>query len=313
MAVVYAAAFLVAGIATWYALQKKGAGSYLKERVFRLLIPLVLGILLIVPIQGYMARLQQGTLSGGYFNYLFTQFFPDFSDISGYHGTFTPAHTVVHPVSFRHLLCTAAAVHPYHPRAPKKGTGIVGQLFGKGWFLLLLFIPLTMSEALPDIGGKNPFFYGLYYTIGFLIASNEGAFKAIDKSKWWSLGVMAVSIPCYLLLRGVAEGCDKFAWQSILLAHVRNLYGFSALLTMMAFAQKYLNRGGRGAGLFEPGGLSGVYTASVGHDGGCVLCAAVPGDLSLQYILIVLLTPDCQYCALRGVPARRPLADRAGH
>ena len=63
--------FLIAGVATWYALQKRNASQYLKERVTRLFIPLVLGIVLIVPIQGYMARLQQGTLNGGYIEYLF--------------------------------------------------------------------------------------------------------------------------------------------------------------------------------------------------------------------------------------------------
>lgn len=237
--------FLVAGVSTWYALQKRDAGHFLKERVLRLLIPLVLGIILIVPIQGYMARLQQGTLHGGYLDYLFTQFFPDFSDISGYHGTFTPAHLWF----ILYLFVISCVLLPLFVHVKKareqKGIGAFGRLFQKGWFLLLLFIPLTISEALPDIGGKNPFFYGLYFAIGFFIASSEGAWKAVDRVKWWSFGALLVSFPLFWYLRGVAGGYDDFAWQSIVLALVRNLYGVSALLSMLAFAQKYLNRGGR--------------------------------------------------------------------
>jgi len=172
--------FLVAGIATWYALQKKDAGHYIKERVLRLFIPLVSGIILIVPIQGYMARLQQGTLNGGYFNYLFTQFLTDFSDISGYRGTFTPAHLwfILYLFVFSCVLLPLF-MHIIHARQ-KRCIGFIGHFFNKGWFLMLLFIPLTVSEALPDIGGKNPFFYGLYFTVGFLIASNEESIKTIE-------------------------------------------------------------------------------------------------------------------------------------
>lgn len=98
----------------------------------------------------------------------------------------------------------------------KKGIGFIGQLFDKGWFLILLFIPLTISEALPDIGGKNPFFYGLCFTIGFLIASNEKSIKTIEKIRWWSFGIMAISIPVCFFLMDIAKGFGDFAWQSIL-------------------------------------------------------------------------------------------------
>jgi len=70
-------------------------------------------------------------------------------------------------------------MHIIHARQ-KRCIGFIGHLFNKGWFLMLLFIPLTVSEALPDIGGKNPFFYGLYFTVGFLIASNEESIKTIE-------------------------------------------------------------------------------------------------------------------------------------
>lgn len=237
--------FLVAGISTWYALQKRDGRHFTRERVMRLLVPLVLGILFIVPIQGYVARLQEGTLQGGYLNYLFTQFLPDFSDISGYHGTFTPAHLWF----ILYLFVISMVLLPIFllvvRKRAKQGIGGFGRLFEKGWFLFLLFIPLTISEGLPDLGGKNPFFFGLYYVIGFFIASSDGAWKTIDRIRWPALAVLAVTIPGYFLLRNIAAGKDDFAWQSIIWALVRNLYGITALLCMLAFAGRYLNRGGK--------------------------------------------------------------------
>lgn len=236
--------FLVAGVSSYYALQKRDMSRFFKERVQRLLIPFILGVILIVPIQGYMARLQQGTLNGGYFNYLFTQFFTDFSDISGYRGTFTPAHLWF--ILF--LFIISAVLLPLFCHIIKarkeRGIGTFGSLFEKGWFLLLLFIPLTISQAFPNIGGQEIVFYGAYYSIGFFIASNSASAEVIDKFKWLWFGVMIISIPLYLITGAAAQGYGDFAWQSILFAHARNLYGINAILFMMGFAHKYLNRGG---------------------------------------------------------------------
>ena len=282
--------FLIAGIATWYALQKRDASQYVKERILRLLIPLVLGVILIVPIQGYMARLQQGTLNSGYIEYLFTQFFSDFSDISGYNGSFTPAHLwfIIFLFVFSCLLLPLF-IHIINARR-RKGLGFIGRLFSKGWFLILIFIPLTISEALPYIGGKNPFFYGLYFTVGFLIASNEESIKAIDNIRWWSFGIMAISIFVYLSLMDYARGFGDFAWQSILFAFVRNLYGFSTLLMMLAFAYRYLNRGGKVLDYLNKAAFP-IYILH--HSVMMVIAYYVlqwSNDITLQYILIVVLS-----------------------
>ena len=119
-------------------------------------IPLVLGIVLIVPIQGYMARLQQGTLNGGYIKYLFTQFFQDFSDISGIAVPLL-RDTYGSYYIFLFFLRAFADVYIYNKYKEYERPRFYRSVFNKEWFLFLIFIPLTISEALPDIGGKNPF------------------------------------------------------------------------------------------------------------------------------------------------------------
>lgn len=282
--------FLVAGISTWYALQKRDSRHYLKERVLRLFIPFLLGLILIVPIQGYVARIQQGTLRGGYFNFLFYQFFSDFSDLSGYHGTFTPAHLWFILYLFV-ISCVLLPLFIHIIKVRKqKGIGAIGKLFEEGWFLLFLTVPITITEALPSIGGKNPFFYGIYFTIGFLIASNEKSWKTIDEMKWRSLTALIISLPLFLYLSKF-NGMDTFAWQSIILALVRNIYGISTLLYMLAFAQKHLNRGGKILDYMN----AASFPVYILHQSVMMVLAYfillfIPG-MALQYIVILIATP----------------------
>ena len=236
--------FMVAGVSAFYALQKRTGRQFMQERVQRLLIPLVLGTLLIVPIQGYMARLQQGTLTGGYLQYFFTQFLPDFSDISGYRGTFTPAHLWF--ILYLFLICwiSLSLCLKIRNQVVQGQIGKFGRLFQKSWFYMLLFLPITISEALPDIGGKNLFFYALYYLLGYMFAAYNG-WEAIGRLKWQTLLITLAGLPFYVYLVQRIGGYDDFAWQSILLGFIRNFVGMGSLLMMFAFAQKYLNHGGK--------------------------------------------------------------------
>ena len=236
--------FLVAGIATWFALQKRSGKQFVNERIFRLLIPLLIGLILIVPIQGYFARMQQGTLNGGYFKFLFTQFFVDFSDLSGYFGSFTPAHLWFILYLFIYSLAFLSLFIHIRNSINRNKQSVLKKLFQNKWFLLLLFIPITISEALPDIGGKNPFFYASFYFIGFGFAAYN-SWDLIKNIKYPALITMVISLPLYFFLLKVAFGKDDFAWQSILFAFIRNLYGICTLFVMIAFGDKYLNRGGK--------------------------------------------------------------------
>jgi len=49
--------FAVAGMSSYYALRKRSTREYAKERTNKLLIPLIFGLLLIIPIQSYIAGL----------------------------------------------------------------------------------------------------------------------------------------------------------------------------------------------------------------------------------------------------------------
>lgn len=61
--------FLLAGFASWYSLQRHTPNTFLVERVKRLLVPFVFGILLVIPIEQYFAALHHQTHTGTFLTF----------------------------------------------------------------------------------------------------------------------------------------------------------------------------------------------------------------------------------------------------
>ena len=80
--------FMVSGAGIWYAFGRRTSGQFVKERFVRLILPLIFGVLVIVPPQVYLERLAQGVHFDSYID-----FYPHFFDghiFAG--GNFTPNH-----------------------------------------------------------------------------------------------------------------------------------------------------------------------------------------------------------------------------
>ncbi len=158
--------FLVAGAATWFALGHRSAGGYARERFLRLFIPLVFGVLALVPPQAYLARFQVPRYSASYL-----QFLPDYftirGDLTGYTGLFTPAHLWF----ILYLFVFSLVALPLFLFLKRDGRFIawLARSCEKPVMLYLLAVPLGLSRALPDIGGKNPFYFIILFIYGFLL------------------------------------------------------------------------------------------------------------------------------------------------
>jgi glucan biosynthesis protein C len=83
--------FLLAGMSSFYGLQRRSASHFVKERFSRLLIPLFIGILVIVPPQGYYAKKFHLNEQESYLAFL-KRYFTDISNWSEYAGGISPAH-----------------------------------------------------------------------------------------------------------------------------------------------------------------------------------------------------------------------------
>lgn len=83
--------FVLAGMSMHFALQKRSMSAFLAERVRKLLIPLLSGLVTVVAYMAYTADSFHNAYGGGFFAH-YGRFFTHLTDFTGYDGCFTPAH-----------------------------------------------------------------------------------------------------------------------------------------------------------------------------------------------------------------------------
>ncbi|KXK28908.1 MAG: acyltransferase [Bacteroidetes bacterium OLB12] len=85
--------FVISGMSTWFALSKRSGLQFVGERTTRLLIPLLAGMILIVPPQVYFERLAKAQVTGGFLDYwpvhAFSGVYPE-GNLSWHHLWFLP-------------------------------------------------------------------------------------------------------------------------------------------------------------------------------------------------------------------------------
>lgn len=273
--------FVIAGFSTFHALQKRSTREYSKERVLRLLVPLLFGLVLIVPVQGFYASLQHEGFTGNYIQFL-GQYFTDFHDLSGYTGGFTPAHLWFILYLFIISMCMLPLL--LRLRTPKKERAI------KPWLLLLAFVPMTAAEVLPDIGGKNIFFYAVLFLFGFLMARKEEIMALVRRMRFGTLIAAVVLSPGYVILASSLGWPGGYDLISAGIALLRNLCVWLLILALMGLADTYLNKPSRTLSYLN--GAS--YPVYVLHQSVMMVVAyyVVAADLSpaMKYIAIALGT-----------------------
>lgn len=141
--------FMLSGMSSYYALKKRSIKEYIRERLLRLFIPFLFGLFIIVPPQAYLAEKFHNGYTGGYISYM-KIYFTDYSDLSGYYGSFTPGHLWF--ILFLFIISLfLLPIMTIDIEKKKK----ISSLLKKPMSIILVFIAITLVSLLPNIGGKN--------------------------------------------------------------------------------------------------------------------------------------------------------------
>ncbi len=233
--------FLLAGASTWFALRFRSGRQYAAERLKRLLLPFLIGILVIVPPQAYLARFQKPGYSQRYF-----QFLPDYfhirGDLTGYSGLFTPAHLWFILFLFVFALVALPFFLSLKHEVGKQWISRVAALTGKpgGWLWFLL--PLLVTGALPDIGGKNPFVYITLFIYGYILMADDRFRVILERSRWPALILSLITLAALIVLGMVNLPAPKYSWGDILSFLLRTCNTWFWMIALLGFGQRYLNR-----------------------------------------------------------------------
>ncbi len=234
--------FLLAGASTWFALGFRNGGQYALERLKRLFVPLLFGLLVIVPPQAYLARFQVPGYADSYL-----QFLPDYfnvrGDLSGYTGLFTPGHLWFILFLFIYALISLPLF--LYLKRDGRLLGWMAQLSSKPGVILLFALPLLIAGPFPEVGGKNLLSYLVFFILGFILMSDPGWSKAIDAHKWIALVLGIVSMAVILVVYAIGVQFPRFSPGDILFYLLRTFDTLFWLIALLGFGHQYLNRNNR--------------------------------------------------------------------
>lgn len=247
--------FFISGAAMWFAARKFSALGLLRLRLLRLLPPLILGMLVIVPPQMYFQILQAEGVELGYM-----EFYRLYLDM----GTdqFPDQHTPVGLITWNHLwfipyILVYTAVFVVTKPVLDRLAGMLNLLRVPLWLLyvvpvtILLLYGLFLRPYFPQnyavVG--DWYSHALYFTLfagGYVMAGQMQIARMLAASRWICL---ALSLAGYVLLimlfRGVILNDHDSQADWVISSAIQYFNGWSWLLTVMAWAAAWLNRPSR--------------------------------------------------------------------
>lgn len=233
--------FVISGASIYFAMNKGGAGKFLKDKVLRLLVPLVVGIFTHAAYQVYLERITQGQFSG-----TFWQFIPHyFEGMYPFTGNF--AFAGMHLWYLEALFLYCLIFFPVFFWLKKGGQGFLrrmGDLLALPGGPFLLVIPTAVLVTIldpngigfRDTGGWNLLVYPLFFLPGFVLVSHEKLQARLVQQRWIALVVGLASVLPYLAMGDLTFGTAEFALNSLLSC----LAAWSWIFTFFGFAMKHL-------------------------------------------------------------------------
>ncbi len=238
--------FVISGMGTYYALNKRTALQFSMERIKRLFLPLVVGMLLIVPPQVYIEKFSNGQFLGSYFDFwpskAFIGVYPE-GNLSWHHLWFLP-----------YLLLFSLALLPvflYLHKHPENRFLLwiknkVDNKYGIFWFLLPLYLFESLVEPFFDITHAliDDWFaiinYAALFFFGFLLISvKEQFWKTVTKHRRFYL---ICGLGGFTLFLSLILTFEDSVWEHFVEAFLKVFNLWSWILALFGYASKYLNR-----------------------------------------------------------------------
>lgn len=238
--------FIISGMGVALSLQRRTTAAFSRERLQRLLLPLVFGILVIVPPQVYVERIAYNQFSGSYFDFLSTQ---------AYHGEYPKGNISWHHLWFIPYILVYSfmilLLHRYfksHPNA-KIFTFIQRQMAGK-WSIYTLLLPLFLMECFLDpffpvthalVGDWYNFTYSFtLFVYGYMFIQYQKTFFTTVQTYYKSY--LYTGIVCFTVFIWIVYTFEDGYTRHYIEASFNQVNMWSWLLFLFGVAAKYLNQ-----------------------------------------------------------------------
>lgn len=238
--------FVISGMGTYFALNKRSLWKFSKERIIRLFVPLVFGMLFIVPPQVYIERLTDNDFLGSYFMYwkdvAFIGEYPE-GNLSWHHLWFLPYLLIFSllwlPI-FKYIKkYPVSKLMLWLSQQIKKPLGLF-------WFCLpLILIEFTLEPYFPKTHALVGDWYLLtkffiLFGYGFILIHLKDVFwESLENYRKLYITIAVVAFGILYFSVWIME--DTYFSYALELTIIPINY-WSWILTLFAFTAKYLNK-----------------------------------------------------------------------
>ena len=315
--------FLVSGVATGYLLERQGARGFLGRRSVRLLVPLVFGMLVIVPPQSYLEVVEKVRYAGSYAEFLGLY-------LTAYQGFCRDGDCLILP-TWNHLwfvaylwvytllLYIAARAAP--AVVPRVREWLERRFVGLGvlaWPIaylvaarVLLAVRFPATHALVD-DWYNHAVYAPMFVLGFALAGARAPWESIERLRWHALGFAVLGWVFLCVWHGLdnadalpASVALRRIWQVVFSAQI-----WLAIVAVLGFARRHLNRDSAARRYLT----TAVFPVYILHQTVIVVVAHALQPVQLDpllegFVLVLVTAAVCflGYEAIRRLTFLRPL------
>ncbi len=205
--------FILAGASVWFALGRRTPGEFVKERTLRLFVPLIFGMLVIVPPQVYFERVFDGDFTGS-----FLAWYPN-----TFHGIYSMDNPASGNLSWHHLWFLAylfvfslllLPLFWYFRKENRKLliSRVAGFLARPGAIFLLAIPLIIVNITLRPIYGwgnqnlindwANFLFYITIFFYGFWLVSDDRMLQVVRQNRYHAL-IVAIVLSLSMYLSGI--------------------------------------------------------------------------------------------------------------
>lgn len=247
--------FLISGVASSFMLGRTGAGAFLRRRSWRLLVPLVFGMLVIVPPQPYFEVVEKYGYQGSYLDFmqLYLHAYRGFVTGPGAHLVLPTwnhlwfvAYLWVYTVVLAAIaLALGARLDAWSQRLARLLTGwrlVLLPLAVLGLARLVLVARFPSTHALFGDWYNHAQYFSLFL-LGAMMARQPGFWQRLDALRWAGLGT---ALACWALLKiyfSLPDDLVPAAAMAWLLPLQRVAYAlgqWSAIIAACGFAHRHL-------------------------------------------------------------------------
>lgn len=247
--------FMISGVATAFMLKKFKVGALLKQRSWRLLVPLIFGMFVIVPPQAYFEIVEKIAYQGSYGEFMRLY-------VTGYEGFCRDKDCLDMP-TWNHLWFVAylwaytmiGGLIVWLLGAP---VGAASDALGRlltGWKIIVLPVAIlavarfALADAFPTTHALIDDWYShaqyfFLFALGALLASQSALWARIEALRFASLGLWLASwalIVCYWSIPEALANTPEVQLWKPLMRTIYCLCQWTPILTVCGFGHRHLN------------------------------------------------------------------------